>query len=58
MSALGQKRTCALHSSMSALPPIATVKADIGKSSCLLCPRMRTCAAQTPMSAKGHKRTS
>jgi len=27
---------------MSALPPIATAKADIGKRSCLLCPRKRT----------------
>jgi len=30
MSALGQKRTYAAHKVMSALPPIATVKADIG----------------------------
>ena len=29
MSALGQKRTCALHKVISALPPIATAKADI-----------------------------
>ena len=29
MSALGQKQTCAAHKSMSALPLIATVKADI-----------------------------
>ena len=29
MSALGQKRTCAVHSAMSALPLFATVKADI-----------------------------
>jgi hypothetical protein len=29
MSALGQKQTCAMHQPMSALPPIATVKADI-----------------------------
>jgi hypothetical protein len=29
MSALGQKRTFALHQLMSALPPIATAKADI-----------------------------
>src|SRR5262245_29892820 len=28
MSALGQKRTFALHQPMSALPPIATAKAD------------------------------
>jgi hypothetical protein len=31
MSALGQKQTCALQRLMSALPPIATAKADIGK---------------------------
>ena len=29
MSALGQKQTCAAQKVMSALPPIATVKADI-----------------------------
>jgi hypothetical protein len=29
MSALGQKQTCAVQNGMSALPPIATVKADI-----------------------------
>jgi hypothetical protein len=29
MSALGQKRTCAVQSAMSALPPIATAKADM-----------------------------
>jgi len=28
MSALGQKQTCAMHQPMSALPPIATAKAD------------------------------
>jgi hypothetical protein len=28
MSALGQKQTCAMHQLMSALPPIATAKAD------------------------------
>jgi hypothetical protein len=57
MSALGQKQTYALQTGMSALPPIATVKADISKPSCLLYPQERTCAAQTPMSAIGHKRT-
>jgi hypothetical protein len=31
MSALGQKRTYALQQAMSALPPIATAKADIGQ---------------------------
>ena len=29
MSALGQKQTCAMHQPMSALPLIATVKADM-----------------------------
>ena len=29
MSALGQKRTCALQNVMSALPPMNTAKADI-----------------------------
>src|SRR5262249_22071662 len=46
MSALGQKRTHAAQQAMSALPPIATAKADIRKRSCLLCPRKRTCAVQ------------
>jgi len=45
MSALGQKRTYAVHQLMSALPPIATAKADFRKSSCLLYPRKRTCSA-------------
>jgi hypothetical protein len=31
MSALGQKQTCAPQNAMSALPPIATVKADFRK---------------------------
>src|SRR5262245_3534732 len=57
MSALGQKQTFAPQNVMSALPPIATVKADIRKRSCPLCPRKQTCAAQTPMSALGQKRT-
>jgi hypothetical protein len=29
MSALGQKQTCAVQNGMSALPPIATAKADM-----------------------------
>src|SRR5262245_5941578 len=57
MSALGHKRTCAMQKGMSALPPIATAKADIRKRSCLLYPRKRTCAVQRRMSAKGQKRT-
>jgi hypothetical protein len=32
MSALGHKRTCAVQKGMSALPPIATAKADIALS--------------------------
>jgi hypothetical protein len=58
MSALGQKRTCAVQEAMSALLPIATEKADIRKTSCLLYPRKQTCAVQLAMSAKGQKRTS
>src|SRR5262245_39192097 len=58
MSALGQKQTCALQRLMSALPPIATAKADFGKPSCPLYPRNRTCALQLGMSAKGQQRTS
>src|SRR5215475_10453628 len=42
---------------MSALPRIATAKADIRKRSCLLYTRKRTCAVQTSMSALGQKRT-
>jgi hypothetical protein len=57
MSALGQKQTYAAQKAMSALPPIATAKANIGKTRCLLYPRKRTCAAQQPMSATGQKRT-
>src|SRR5262249_22498222 len=44
MSALGQKRTCAVQKGMSALPPIATGKADIPKRSYPLYLRKRTCA--------------
>src|SRR5215470_9738579 len=53
MSALGHKRTCAVQKPMSALHPIATAKADIGKPSGLLYPRKRTCAVQLGMSAMG-----
>ena len=38
MSALGQKQTYAAHKVMSALPPIATAKADFRTRSCLLYP--------------------
>jgi hypothetical protein len=57
MSALGQKQTYAAQNGMSALPPIATAKADFGEPSCLLCPQKRTDAVQNEMSAKGQKRT-
>jgi hypothetical protein len=51
------KQTYAAQQIMSALPPIATAKADICASSCPLYPRKRTCAVQTGMSALGQKRT-
>ena len=57
MSALGKKRTRALQNLMSALPPIATTKADMPHKSCLLYPRKRTCALHWRMSALGQKRT-
>src|SRR5262249_15711613 len=57
MSALGQKQTFALHRPMSALPPIATAKADSRKRSCPLYPQKRTCAVELEMSALGQKRT-
>jgi hypothetical protein len=47
----------ALQKVMSALQPIATAKADLRKTPCLLYPRKRTCAVQLAMSAKGQKRT-
>jgi hypothetical protein len=53
MSALGQKQTCAMHQPMSALPPIATAKADFRTRSCPLYPQKRKA-----MSALGQKRTS
>jgi hypothetical protein len=49
-SALGHY---AVQKGMSALPPIATAKADSRKRSCPHYPRKRTCATQTTMSAKG-----
>ena len=39
MSALGHKRTYAMQKAMSALPPIATAKADSHKRACPLYPR-------------------
>jgi hypothetical protein len=41
---------------MSALPPIATAKADFRKRSCLLNTRKRTSALHSAMSALGQKR--
>jgi hypothetical protein len=46
MSALGQKRTYAVHKPMSALPPIATAKAKFRKGPCLpLSPKADMCGA-------------
>src|SRR5262245_52969896 len=42
---------------MSALPPIATAKADFRTRSCPLYPRKQTCASHSLMSALGLKRT-
>jgi len=39
MSALGQKRTFAVHKPMSALPPIATAKADFPQTVMSALPR-------------------
>src|SRR5262249_30721477 len=58
MSALGHRQTYAAHKLISALPPIATTKADSDKQSCPLYPRERTCAVHYAMSALGQKRTS
>ena len=46
MSALGHKQTYAPQQAMSALHPIATAKADLRKTPCLLYPRKQTCAVQ------------
>jgi hypothetical protein len=58
VSASGHKQTYAVQKAMSAFPPIATAKADIRKTPCLLYPWKRTFAVQWRTSAKGHKRTS
>src|SRR5262245_18800522 len=42
---------------MSALPRIATAKAEFLQKSCLLYPRKQTCAVKLGMSALGQKRT-
>jgi len=57
MSAMGHKPTCAVQNVMSALPRIATSKADTRKPPCLLYPWKRTYASHKLMSAMGHKRT-
>src|SRR5262245_12150114 len=61
MFALGQKQTYAVHKLMSALPPIATTKADIRKWSCPLYPESGhvRCKVRCLLRAKsGHWRTS
>jgi hypothetical protein len=57
MSALGHKQTFAAQNRMSALPLIATAKADIRKTSCPLLPRKQTLDDGVGMSAMGQKRT-
>ena len=52
MSASGQKQTCAVHQSMSALPTIATAKADSRERSCPLYPRKETSPSVIGISAK------
>ena len=42
MSASGQKQTCAVHKPSSALPPIATAKADIDRR-LVRCIKVRSC---------------
>ena len=60
MSALGHKQTYALDKAMSALPRIATAKADFRKRSCLLYPNSGhvRCKKQCLLRARsGHGRT-
>jgi hypothetical protein len=46
MSALGHKQTCALHQPMSAIPPIATAKANFRKKAMsALPPKADMCSA-------------
>src|SRR5262245_43117471 len=52
MSALGQKRTYAVQNAMSALPPIATAKADLSQAVMSALPQKRTFGAPTD-----HRRT-
>src|SRR5215510_1734539 len=56
MSALGQKQTYAVQNRMSALPPIATAKADMPKWSCPLYPRKRHQTRHMGMSARAKSR--
>jgi hypothetical protein len=56
MSALGQKRTCAPQTVMSALLPIATAKADSRKVVSALPPKTDVCGANHH-DALGQKRT-
>ena len=51
MSGLCQKATFAVQNVMSALPPIATAKADSRKRPCPLYPQKQTCAVHKAMSA-------
>ena len=53
LSALGQKQTYAVQQPMSALPSIATAKADMCQWSCPLYAQKQTCAVQLGMSAVG-----
>jgi hypothetical protein len=57
MSALGHKRTHALHKGMSALLPIATAKADSRKKLMSALHPKADIAVQEFMSALGQKRT-
>jgi hypothetical protein len=51
MSALGQKRTYALQQAMSALPPIATAKADMAQMvMSALAPKADMCLLNLPRS--------
>src|SRR5262249_10687464 len=45
MSALGQERTCALQKGMSALPPIATAKANLSQTAMSALPLKVDCGA-------------
>jgi hypothetical protein len=53
MSALGQKQTFAVQNVMSALPPIATAKADFRQGHVCFTPKADMCGATRDVSAKG-----